>query len=113
MKIVKIILFVLLIYFNASAQSGAFYLYNTSRFARVIRLGDAYTGVAKGLESMYYNTAGLANIDYYGAAFSNGHGICLMLFDKATPNDYTAVAPLPKNCGTVGFSIKRCFQHVC
>ncbi|MCU7493058.1 MAG: hypothetical protein HF310_16280 [Ignavibacteria bacterium] len=105
MKAVKILLLVLVTWFNASAQSGAFDSYNTSRFARVIRLGDAYTGVAKGLESMFYNTAGLAGINYYGAAFSNGHGIGVMLPNKVTPNDYAAVAPLPENLGTVGFSV--------
>ncbi|QQS36080.1 MAG: hypothetical protein IPM56_17870 [Ignavibacteriales bacterium] len=98
-------LFVLIIFFLTeylSAQ-GAFTEYSTSHYARTIRLGNTYTGIAEGAEALYYNPAGIANSNSYELLFSNGIGLAPFV-DGTRPYDYAVVTPLPENLGTVGFS---------
>ncbi len=76
--------------------------YFTTRFSRSIGLGNAYTGVAEGIETTYSNNAGLGNIDYYGAAFSSGQGEFLIADYSAY--DVAVVAPLSARIGTAAIS---------
>jgi len=57
----KFTVFILLTILSAAlhAQSGYEY-FLTSRFARPIGLGHAYTAVAEGAEATFYNSAGLS-----------------------------------------------------
>ena len=74
-----------------------------SRFARPIGLGDAYTGIAEGLEALHYNTAGLAGLDQPAAIYANGVGEASV--DGMTHATDAAVAiPLPSAFGVAGVS---------
>ncbi len=74
----------------------------STRFSRSIGLGNAYTGVAEGIETTYSNDAGLAAIDFYGAAYSSGQGSFLILDYNAF--DVAAVVPLGPHIGTAAIS---------
>ncbi len=92
---------------NLSAQ-GAFTEYSTSHYARTIRLGNTYTGIAEGAEALYYNPAGIANSNSYEFLFSNGIGLAPFV-DGTRPYDYAVVTPLPENFGSVGFSAQTLY----
>ena len=80
--------------------------YFSPRFSRSIGLGDAYTGVAEGIETTYSNDAGLAAIDYYGTAYSSGQGSYIAVYDEGSANAYdlAVVVPLDPRIGTVAIS---------
>jgi hypothetical protein len=86
----------------ASAQ-GAMDLFNTSRFARPIRLGNAYAGVAEGPETIFYNAAGLADQTSYSFIFSKGQGFGFFI-DDPSAFDYALVVPLG-SLGTAALNI--------
>jgi hypothetical protein len=77
----------------------------TSHYARTIRLGNAYTGVAEGTEAIYYNIAGLADLTGYSALYSNGHGFAFFIEDTRL-NDYAIAFPLPNEIGSIGISLQ-------
>ncbi len=76
----------------------------TSQYSRVIRLGNAYTGVAEGTEALFYNVAGITSVKGYSALFSSGQGIGFFVNDVNNYN-YAAVAQLPDNLGNIGLSV--------
>lgn len=89
---------------NIIMAQSAFYLSDASRFARSIRLGNAYTGVAEGPEAMFYNAAGITSQDAYGFVFSEGQGFAILM-DGVKAFDYAITAPLPNHYGVLGVSI--------
>lgn len=104
-------LFVLVIFFlaeNLSAQ-GVFSEFNTSHYARTIRLGNTYTGIAEGAEALYYNAAGIANSNSYELLFSRGQGFGFFV-EGIRAYDYAIVAQLPFDAGNVGFSVQTLFS---
>ena len=78
----------------------------TSHFSRTIRMGNAYTSVGEGPEALFYNVAGIAQSDFYGALFSTGQGYALFT-DAVNANDYSVIAPLPEGYGNVGVSLNH------
>ncbi|MEO8232854.1 MAG: hypothetical protein ABI638_11260 [Ignavibacteriota bacterium] len=90
---------------NIFAQEGFSDILGTSHYTRAIRLGNAYTGVAEGTESIYYNVAGLANLNGYSALYSNGSGVAFYLKDIRI-NDYAVSFRLPGKIGMTGISIQ-------
>lgn len=86
------------------AQFNTYENYNASHFAKAIRLGGAYTGVAEGAEATFYNAAGLAFQENYSVVVSQGQGLALF---KNSPHslDYAAVVPLPYGLGAIGISL--------
>jgi hypothetical protein len=76
--------------------------YFSTRYSRSIGLGNAYTGVAEGIETTYSNNAGLAAIDYYAAAYSSGQGSFVIRDYDAY--DIAAVVPLGPAIGTAAIS---------
>lgn len=68
-----------------------FDFFHTSRFARAIGLGHAYTGIAEGVEATYYNSAGLAFMEGWGIAYSYGNGSQFLI--PVTPTDLAITTP--------------------
>ena len=101
MKILVLILFITNFSFS---QGGALDIYNTSHFARTIRLGNAYTGVAEGPEAIFYNAAGLANQNSYKFLFSKGQGYAIFA-EEPRVYDYALIVPFMKEYGTIGFAV--------
>lgn len=86
--------------------SQSFYeILGSSHYARTIRLGNAYTGVAEGAEAIYYNVAGLAHLNGYSALYSNGQGFAFFIEDTRL-NDYAIAFQLPNLIGSVGISLQ-------
>ncbi|PKL87200.1 MAG: hypothetical protein CVV23_16565 [Ignavibacteriae bacterium HGW-Ignavibacteriae-2] len=86
---------------NLSAQQSMFVLSKFSRFAKVIRLGSAYTGYAKGMESINTNTAGLANNNLKGVIFSDAIGFPSLASKKSI---YSVGLALPTSFYDVVFA---------
>lgn len=104
-KTLLFLLFFTLLSSTISAQlSGAMYLFGYPRFAKAIRLGDVYTGIAEGPEALFYNPAGIVNQNHYSVIVSKGMGAALFI-DDYNSMDYAIIAPLPKNYGSIGISI--------
>jgi hypothetical protein len=101
MKNVIIILLVL-IFFNTALTQPHFDYYNTSRFARPISMGNSFIGVAEGVETTFYNSAGLVFMDNYGIAYSYGNGSQPLV--AANPFDIGLTLPNIKNIGSFAFS---------
>jgi hypothetical protein len=99
-----IIIFIL-ICFNLSYPQFDFF-YQTSHFGRPIGMGNTYIGIAEGIETTFYNSAGLPYIDYYGFAFSHGTGTQIDI--DPTPFAMALVIPHFKNIGSFAFS----FHHL-
>ena len=78
-----------------------FVLSKFSRFAKVIRLGSAYTGYAKGMESINTNTAGLANNNLKGVIFSDAIGFPSLASKKSI---YSVGLALPTSFYDVVFA---------
>jgi len=87
---------------NIFAQ-GFFEILGTSHYTRAIRLGNSYTGVAEGPEAIYYNVAGLANLNGYSTLYSNGQGLAYFSGEIKT-NDLVLTYSLPEEIGTLGLS---------
>ena len=107
MKKIAILFLVIFSFLSTSMlaqRGGALYTLGYPRFAKAIRLGNAYTGIAEGSEALFYNPAGIANQDYYSVIFSKDMGAALFIDDFGSM-DYSVVAPLPKNYGSVGIMI--------
>lgn len=102
-SIMKVITLILLITNVSISQSGALDIYNTSHFARAIRLGNAYTGVAEGPEAIFYNVAGIANQNSYSLIFSKGQGLGIFA-EEPRAYDYALIVPFLKEYGTLGLS---------
>ncbi len=100
---IRILIIFLIFYSVVLPQSGAMDLFNTSRYARAIRLGNAYTGVAEGTETLFYNTAGIANLNSYSVLVSQGQGFGIFTEDVKA-YDYAIIIPLFNNYGTIGVS---------
>jgi hypothetical protein len=83
------------------AASGFDY-FHTSRFARPIGLGHAYTGIAEGVEATYYNSAGLAFMEGWGIAYSYGNGSQFLI--PVTPYDLAICTPDIGGIGHLAFS---------
>jgi hypothetical protein len=103
LSVVIILIFLATICFG---QQHSFYIFNTSRFARTIGLGNAFTGLADDIETVYYNSSGLANLDYYAAVYSKGQGSALIINDY-TSDDFALILPVAKKIGIFAFSIDR------
>ena len=104
-KTILITFFYFILFLTANlAQSSFSSILGTSHFARTIRLGNAYTGVAEGTEALFYNVAGIADSKAYGVLFSKGQGYGIFVEDVKA-YDYAIVAPLPDNWGNIGLSI--------
>jgi hypothetical protein len=101
MKILSTLIITLLLINTALTQS-IFDSYNTSRFARPIGLGNSYIAVAEGVETTFYNSAGIAFIDYYGIAYSYGHGLQPIVESK--PYDIGLTTPKIFNIGRFALS---------
>lgn len=76
---------------------------NGPQFARVIRMGNTFTGIANGPEALFYNTAGLSVNPTYSIIMSAGTGISCMTDDVKSSN-YGIVIPLSKQIGTLGIT---------
>ncbi len=101
MKNVVIFPIILLLFNTALSQSSANF-YNTSRFARPIGMGNSFIGVSEGVETTFYNSAGLAFMDNYGIAYSYGNGIQPLVESK--PFDIGLTFPNFGNIGSLAFS---------
>jgi hypothetical protein len=106
MKPIIIILIVFGIQLNCYGQQDQFYEFNTARFSRIIGLGNAFTGLADDIESVYYNSAGIANLEYYAAIYSKGHGFALII-DDYKADDLAIILPVLKKLGIFAFSVHR------
>jgi hypothetical protein len=78
-------------------------IYNTSRFARVIRLGGVYTGIAEGPEALFYNAAGIAFDQSYSFITSNGQGYAVFVEDPGNL-DFALLVPYIGH-GNIGLSV--------
>lgn len=87
-------------------SQNAFYELNTSRYARVVGLGNAFTGLADDIEAVYYNSAGLANLDYYSISYSNGNGYAFVI-DDYTSDDFAVLLPTFSQIGKFALSVDR------
>ncbi|MEN8192860.1 MAG: hypothetical protein ABFS12_08590 [Bacteroidota bacterium] len=103
MRLLKIITIILSLGSISFGQRGAFSEFNTSRYARVVALGNAFTGLADDIEAVYYNSAGLANLDYYSASYSNGHGYAFV-FDDYTASNFALLLPTFNDIGKFALS---------
>lgn len=92
---------------NLFAQ-GFYEILGTSHYARAIRLGNSYAGIAEGTEAIYYNVAGLANLNGYSALYSNANGFAYFGGDIKA-NDLALTYGLPDEIGTIGFSFFSSF----
>jgi len=93
------LLFLLTFCFSQYGQYGD---YNASRFSRSIGLGNAYTGVAEGIETTFYNSAGLADVEEYIIAYSNGDG--RVIDSDLTSHDFGIVLPSRRSKGSFSFT---------
>jgi hypothetical protein len=106
MKQIVVILAILGFLSSSYGQESQFFEFNTSRFARVIGLGNAFTGLADDIESVYYNSSGLANLDYYAVAYSKGQGFTFII-DDYIAEDFAVVLPVFKKLGIFALSLNR------
>ena len=74
----------------------------TSRFSRAIGLGSSYLGVAEGVETTFYNSAGLAFNNSFGIAYSYGNGLQMKGFDS---NPFDVGVILPNHSGIGSFAL--------
>jgi hypothetical protein len=99
---IKSLVFLLILSTLCLSQSGQFWYFNTSRFSRSIGLGNAYTGVAEGIETTFYNSAGISDIEELILAYSNGDGKAID--SEFTSHDVGFVLPLQRFKGSVAFT---------
>ena len=102
-RMVPFLTFVLLGFVTASAQvpSIPYSGFAESRFARIVRMGNAYTGFAEGAEATLFNPAGLARDSSWSITASAGSGCpeCmdskLLDVNSHLPWDVAVGLPLP------------------
>jgi len=104
MKKLKVILFILCLYSIGFGQFAEFGFFNTPRFSRVISLGNAHTGLPDDIETVYYNSAGLAKLNYYSAIYSKGQGYIFVINDYSAYN-IALLIPTFKNIGIFALSL--------
>ncbi|MFC2084154.1 hypothetical protein ACFLS9_03775 [Bacteroidota bacterium] len=102
----KLFVVLLFLFYSASICQNAFYELNTSRYARVVSLGNAFTGLADDIEAVYYNSAGLANLDYYSFTYSKGNGFAFVIEDYISDN-FALLLPTFQKIGKFAFSVDR------
>lgn len=98
----KCVFWVLILSSLAFGQSRDFTDYFNARFAKGIGLGNAYAGYAQGIETIYYNPAGLAELKGYQAIISFRDGYAWIV--NMSNNDFAVAAPLAEKTGTIAFS---------
>lgn len=92
---------------NAQGFSDLF----SSRFAKAVALGGAYTSIATGPEAVYYNPAGLSlGADQYAAAFSYGQAEQSLI--DITPFDIVALFPRITGVGRFGISYSYFYNSI-
>ena len=106
MRLLKVITIILILATISSGQQGQYSEFNTSRYARVVGLGNAFTGLADDIETVYYNSAGLANLDYYSVSYSDGQGTTFA-FNDYTADNFALLLPTFSNIGKFALSITR------
>jgi len=102
----KYFVFVFFSLVSISIGQSAFWEFNTSRYARVVSLGNAFTGLADDIESVYYNSAGLANLDDYKIAYSKGNGYAFVI-NNYTADSYAVLVPTFDELGKFALSVDR------
>jgi hypothetical protein len=90
-------IFFCLLQLELSAQSNEFGMNKFSKFAKVVRLGNAYTGYARGIESLSVNTAGIADINLNNIYYSDA---------------YAGLLILPKNNSNIGLVVPTNFYNL-
>ena len=106
MKYVEVMVIFFSILKFCFGQGSSFDEFNTSRYTRVIGLGNAFTGLADDIETVYYNSAGLANLDYYSISYSNGQGTTLIIDDYLADN-FAILIPTFEKVGKFALSVDR------
>jgi hypothetical protein len=97
------IIFILILTFNPLFSQTFFDYFFTSRFSRAIGLGSSYIGVAEGVETTFYNSAGLAFNNSFGLAYSYGNGLQMKGFDS-NPFDVGVILPNHSRIGSFALS---------
>lgn len=105
MKILITVLFILNLSIVSLGQH-AFGELNTSRYARAVSLGNAFTGLADGIETVYYNSAGIANLNFYALSYSNGNGFAFLTNDYIA-DDFAILIPKFSEIGKFALSVDR------
>jgi hypothetical protein len=95
------VIFVLVV--NPLFSQTFFDYFCTSRFSRAIGLGSSYLGVAEGVETTFYNSAGLSFNQDYGIAYSYGNGLQMRGFDS-NPFDVGIIFPNHPKIRSFAFS---------
>jgi hypothetical protein len=87
---------------------------NQSHFARSVRLGNAYVGIAEGPETMMYNSAGLTSSKNLSMLYSNGIGYDILNREnvKYSFNDAALVVPVNTEIGTFGAVLISSNYHI-
>lgn len=80
-------------------------LFGVSRFSRPTSLGSAFTGVADGIETIFYNDAGLADLKYYSLVYSNGFGN--FIITDYNVFDLVIGVPISLNLGSAALSFHQ------
>lgn len=101
-------LILLLFTFNLiiSAQLSEFGINEKSYYSKVLRLGSAYTGYAKGIESINTNSAGLASTEMVSILYSDAYAGPLLI-NKAPSYSISLAIPGVWNRIVFGASYNR------
>lgn len=101
-----IILFLLLLSSTCSYQSSDFSYYYSPRFVKVIGLGNAYTGKADGVETMFFNPAGLAYLNKYEIIYSHINFYPVHIdYIRKFDYDFAFAFPISEKADAIGFSM--------
>lgn len=103
MKLSKYFLLFILLISQLFSQNFDYKDFQSARYARTIRLGDVFTGVANSTETVHYNPAGLVNIKNLTFLYSNGSSLPYPKTNYST-QDYIFAAKMPDQLGAVAFS---------
>lgn len=95
--------FIFTIGFVFAQQSvGQFHNFNSPRLARSLALGNSYTGVAEGIETIHYNDAGLATSSEVSFYYSNGEG--WPITKELNSHNFGVLVPFFGTQGAIAFS---------
>ncbi len=93
---------------TAISAQGARSIIRSARFARPLAMGEAFTGVADGLESVYYNPAGLADLKGVNVIGNDGSGLFFIDWtSKYLSYDFAASANVDMIPGTFAFYFSK------
>lgn len=106
MKQLVVIVTIFCLFTICFGQQGQFSYLNTSRYARVVSLANAFTGLADDIETVYYNSAGIALLEYYAFSYSKGQGSAFVINDY-NADDMALILPTFKKIGIFALSIDR------